>query len=200
MRAMFGLVGLLVTLGVVMYFFMRVEAPTLEQGKKAQDQVQQMSGRGQDGRSAMDSFKTEPQNQGSRLAGLKVTDVTPGGAVEDYYGLKKGDLIVSITTQAGLQKVGDSSNNDPGMAKIQVQEAFQGSQPIVVQRNGRQLTLPAPVGAPPEAPAVQMPTSPGQQPAAVVPASPAQPGPQQPAAPRNIYDQVNGISKSLSGQ
>jgi hypothetical protein len=200
---MFGLVGLVVTLGIVMYFFMQVEAPTLQQGKKAQDQVTQISGRGQDGKSAMDSFKIEPKNRGSRLASLLVTDVTPGGAVEDYYGLKKGDEIVSVTTQAGLQKVGDASNDDPGMAKIQVQQAFQGSLPIVVLRNGKQMTLPAPVGAP-VTPSVETPAAVGQQsaqtPAPPAPGQTAQPAPQQPQAPRNIYDQVNGISKSLSGQ
>ena len=93
------------------------------------DQVEQISGRGQDGRSAMESFKTEPQLQNGKLNSLLVTDVTPGGAVEDYYGLKKGDRITLLTTQAGLQKVNEAANDDPEMAKIQVQEAFQGSRP-----------------------------------------------------------------------
>jgi len=196
MRGMIGLVGLLVTLGVVLMIFKFIEAPTLEKGKEAHDQVQQISGRGQDGRSAMESFKTEPQMQGGRLNSLLVTDVTAGGAVEDYYGLKKGDRITFVTTQAGLQKVNEAANDDPEMAKIQVQEAFQGSRPIVVLRNGKSLTLPAPAN-PGVAPAPSAAATPQQQ----APAAPGQPAaPAQPAAPRNPFDQANSIKNALQGQ
>jgi hypothetical protein len=116
----------------------------LETGKKAQDQAQQISGRGEDGRAMTDSFKTAPENKNGRLEALDVTAVTPGGAAEQYYGLKKGDRIIEITTQAGLEKMnGASILSDPEMAKISVQSAFQASWPIVVMRNGRQITLPA---------------------------------------------------------
>lgn len=191
MRGMFGLVGLLVTAGVLVLIFVNIEGPTLRKGKQTQDQAQQISGRGQDGRSAMDSFKVEPQHQGSQLKALLVTDVTPGGAVEEFYGLKKGDLITSITTQAGLQKVGEAANDDPGMAKINVQQAFQGSLPIVVTRGGQQITLPAPAGAI----ATPPPTVSG-----TTPPAPAQTPPAAPAAPRNVYDQINNITKSIPGQ
>jgi hypothetical protein len=110
--------------------------------------------------------------------------------VDDYYGLKKGDQITSITTQAGLQKINEASNDDPEMAKIQVQEAFQGSRPIVVLRDGKQLTLPASAD-----------TTAAQAPSAVAVPQPAQPSqPQTPAAPRNVYDQANGIKNALQGQ
>jgi len=195
MRGTVGLVGLLLTLGLVLMIFKYFEAPTLEKGKEAQDQVQQISGRGQDGKSVMDSFKMEPQLQNGRLNSLLVTEVTPGGAVDDYYGMKKGDRITFITNQAGLTKIGDASNDDPELAKIQVQQAFQGSLPIVVTRGGNSLTLPAPAAAqvvPGAAPAPTAGVAPRQSAPSPVPA--------QPAAPRNVYDQANGIKNALQGQ
>jgi hypothetical protein len=197
MRATGGLVGLLVVLGVVVMIFKFIEAPALEKGKVAHDEAQQISGRGQDGRSAMESFKTEPQLQNGKLNSLLVTDVTPDGAVEDYYGLKKGDKIIFLTTQAGLQKVSESANDDPEMAKIQVQEAFQGSRPIVVLRDGKSLTLPAPANTG---------VTPAPSPSAVATPQQATPAPGQPAAPakpsapRNIFDQANGVKNALEGQ
>ena len=93
---------------------------------------------GADGRSVTASFKTEPFMRGNQLQGLDVTDVTPGGAMDDY-GLKKGDRIIEINGT----KVGDLSNNDAELSKDQVMDAYRGTQPIVVVRDGQQVTLPA---------------------------------------------------------
>ena len=192
MRAMFGLVALLVCVGVVMWVFSLTSIPTAREGKKAQDQARQISGRGENGQAATDSFKVTPQMKGnSRLGSLLVTDVTPGGAMDQYYGLKKGDEIIEITTQGGMTKVGDASNDDAEMAKDKVQEAFQASGPIVVMRGGRAITLPLPAGSTAAAPANS--ASANQNNAAT-----AQPA-RQPQR-TNIYDQVNGITKGLQGQ
>lgn len=137
MRAMFGLVSLLVTVGVIIWLFSMFSIPTAREGRKAQDQARQISGRGEDGQSAIDSFKVEPELRGNRLQALNVTDVTPGGALAGY-GLQRGDQIVQINGT----KVGDLSNNDAELAKAQVHDAFRGAQPIVVLRNGQQITLP----------------------------------------------------------
>lgn len=190
MRAMFGLVALLVGVALMFYLFTRDASETLRVSKPMQDQAQQMSGRGEDGQSAMSSFKSEPQMQGNRLADLLVTEVAPGGAMDQYYGLKKGDQITYLTTQAGLQKISEASNNDPEMARAQVQETFQGSRPIVVMRGGKQFTLPASA-----APAVTQAPAPG--PTAVAPPPPAQTA--QPQQPHNVYDQINQI-KDAAGK
>ena len=39
MRMAFGLVGLLVTVGLIMLWFAKTQAPVLKEGKKAQDQA-----------------------------------------------------------------------------------------------------------------------------------------------------------------
>jgi hypothetical protein len=189
MRAMFGLVSLLVVMGILVLMFRMFEVPTLEKGKETHDQVQQMSGRGQDGQSAMDSFKAEPQQQGSQLSALLVTAITPGGAADTYYGLKKGDRIIQISTGAGLQKINEASNGDAEMAKAMlVQESFQASRPIVVLRNGKPLTLPASAAPAPTSPqASQSPTA-----SAPPPAAPTA----QPQQPHNVWEQVDGIKKA----
>jgi hypothetical protein len=192
MRAMFGLVALLVGVAVLFWVFTKNTAETLRVSKPMHDEAQQMSGRGQDGQSAENSFQVEPQQRGSQLDALLVTDVTPGGAADTYYGLKKGDRIVSISTGAGLQKVNDASNGDPGMAKAMLaQYSFGGSLPILVQRNGQQLTLPASAA---QAAATNAPANPAQA---------QQPGqaPAQPPAQRgNVWDQVHNVSHSIPGQ
>jgi hypothetical protein len=190
MRAMFGLAALLVAVAVMFYLFTKDASETLRVAKPMQEQAQQMSGRGLDGGSAMSSFKVEPQQRGSQLDALLVIAVAPGGAADTFYGLKKGDRIVSITTRAGLQKVNDASNGDPEMAKAMLaQESFAGSLPIVVVRDGKQLTLPlsaaqrvtnAPAAAPTAADTSQ------------APAPAAQPQQQQ---PRNIWEQAQQIKQ-----
>lgn len=147
MRAMFGLVSLLVTMGIILWLFSMYSIPTAREGKKAQDEARQISGRGEDGRAAISSFKVEPQLRGNRLQALDVTDVTPGGALAGY-GLQKGDQIIQINGT----KVGDLSNNDAELAKAQVHDAFRASQPIVVMRGGREITLPQGDGSSPPAP------------------------------------------------
>src|SRR5665213_442419 len=138
MRMMLGLVSLLVMIAMIYFIFFKVEAPILKQGEKTQDQARQISGHGENGIPAIDSFKTQGKMRGSNLEGLTVTAVTPGGAMAAY-GLQVGDLIISVNGS----KVGDISVDDAETAKAMVvQTGFQGNNPIVVLRNGKEVTLP----------------------------------------------------------
>jgi hypothetical protein len=188
MRAMFGLVALLVGVAVMFYVFTKNTADTLRVAKPMQEQAQQMSGRGQDGQSASSSFKVEPQQRGSQLDALLVTDVTPGGAADTFYGMKKGDRIIQISSGGSLMKINDASNGDPGMAKdMLIQGSFEASLPIMVMRDGKQLTLPA--SAAPAAPGVTNTPAPTPTASATESPTPAAP-PQQ---PHNIWEQANQI-------
>lgn len=199
MRAIFGLAALLVAVGLMFYLFTKNTAETLKVAKPMQQEARQMAGRGQDGQSAENSFQCEPEQRGNRLDALVVTDVTPGGAADTFYGMKKGDKIIEITTGGGLQKVNDASNGDPGMAKAMLaQYSFAASQPIVVIRNGTQMTLPAsaapavanaPAAANPAQPQAQAQTQPGQQ-------APDHPLPER----GNVWNQVHNITKDIPGQ
>jgi len=137
MRAMFGLVSLLVVLFIILMVFKYFEAPTIEKGEKAKDEARQISGRGDDGKAAIDSFKTEGKMKGGTLEGLMVTEVTPGGALEAY-GLRKGDEIVSVN---GTDLAAISSDPDTAKA-MAIQNGFQGGNPIIVVRDGKRITLP----------------------------------------------------------
>jgi S1-C subfamily serine protease len=167
MRAGIGLIGLLVGVAVLLWVFSVTELPKARVGKQATEQARQISGRGDDGVAAMDSFKTEPQFNGSRLTGLIVTDVTPGGAMQTYYGLAKDDRVTAID---GM-RLNDLANGDDQLAQALVTEAFQKRQTLSIVRNGQTFTVPAPPGTlpPPAGPAAALPA----QPAA--PAAPAQP-------------------------
>ena len=135
MRMGFGLVALLVTVAIVLILFVKKEEPTLRAGQKAKEEAQQLSGRGPDQLPASQSVKLEPQMKNGQVESLLVTDVTPGGALDQYFGLKKDDVIV---------KVGqfDIRGNPYGEgAEVMVFEAAQKNEPIVVTRSGQHVTL-----------------------------------------------------------
>jgi hypothetical protein len=141
MRMGFGLVALLVTVAIVLILFVKKEEPTLRAGQKAKQEAQQLTGRGPDQMPASESVKLEPQMKNNQIESLLVTDVTPGGALDQYFGLQKGDAIV---------KVGDFDVRGHPMGEgvdTQVYEAAQRQWPLVVLRGGQRVTLePKPVG------------------------------------------------------
>ena len=136
MRWMFGIGSLLVVVAIMMYSFTKTELPVVHEGQKAQQEAQTIAGRGADGQSALQSASFEAQMQGSQLKALRVTKVTPGGAMEQHFGLRTGDSIVQIGD------LGTDTYNDEQLAEAQVLDAFQGSKPLVVLRDGQRVTLP----------------------------------------------------------
>jgi len=138
MRAVFGLVSLLVVIAIIVIVFKTVSVPTIKTGEQAHSQAEQQSGRGQNGIPAMETFKTEGKFRGRTLEGLVVTDVTPNEAMANY-GLQKGDEIISVNGD----KLTAISNDDPELAKAWVvQHGFEGNNSIVVLRNGQEISLP----------------------------------------------------------
>jgi len=139
MRMAFGLVSLLIVLAICLLIFRTFEVPALESGHAAQKQAEQLSGRDENGVPAMDSYKAEAHSAGSKIDGITITDILPGGPMQTYYGLQKGDVVTDI----GGMNV--KTLADPGgypMAKSLLDEAYQKQQTLVVLRGGSQLTLP----------------------------------------------------------
>ena len=135
MRMGFGLVSILVVLAIVLIWFKNTQVPVIERGQEAKKEATQLSGRGPDQLPASQSVKLEPQMKGGQVDSLLVTDVTPGGALDQYFGLQKGDVVV---------KVGefDIRGNPYGEgADVMVFEAAQKNQQIVVLRGGQRVTL-----------------------------------------------------------
>jgi hypothetical protein len=211
MRAGIGLLALLVTIALIIWLFAAFEIPKAKAGKQAQEQAKQISGRGEDGTPAMDTFETQGVMRGSKLDALQVTSVTAGGAMDAYYGLRVNDEITGVNGMS-LDAI---SNNDDGLAKAQVvQEGFSKKAPLNIRRHGRPMTLPLPAGSPFAAPAAPPPPAapapaqpaPAETPSAAAPA-PATPAPEPaPAAPaprpkkNTIQDQLQGIQDAAGGR
>ena len=135
MRMGIGLVGILVVAAIALVWFKNTQVPIIEQGQETKKQAQQLSGRGPDQLPASQSVKLEAQMKNNQIESLLVTDVTPGGALDQYFGLKKGDAIV---------KVGEFDVRGHPLGEgvdTQVYEAAQRNWPLVVIRGGQRVTL-----------------------------------------------------------
>lgn len=152
MRAIFGLVGILIALGVLIYFLgpgggLEHTQQVVEQGKKARQEAQQLAGRDESGMRIQDSITLDPQIVGGRLNSILVTDIVANGPMARFFGLQRNDSIIQI----GPLRVQDLS--DSSLAKDMVYEAYQRQQQLIIIRNDRQMTLPhqpapAPSGQP----------------------------------------------------
>jgi S1-C subfamily serine protease len=141
MRGMFGLVSLLVVVAIMALLFKSYSIPMAKKGKKVTDQVRQLSGRSQDNTPADRSIKLDAEPDNGPLKDMIVLEVTPGGAMDKFYGLQVGDKITAINGN-DIRLI---SNNDFEMAKAQlVQEGFEKLAPITVLRNGETIQLPLP--------------------------------------------------------
>lgn len=146
MRMAFGLVGLLVGLGVVVWIMSQATLPAtkhaLDTRKKLEPQVEQMAGRTADGTRAGDTFKVDAEQRGGKLVGVKVTEVTAGGAMDKHFGLAVGDIV----TQIGPLPVSGMGGEDE--AKDYLVAEYQRGGTITVLREGLTATLPLPANSP----------------------------------------------------
>lgn len=156
MRMAFGLVGILVTIGVIVWVMHMAYLPYVKTVVKTQQQVtpqiQQFGARDTtSGAEINTTYKLEPQESGGKVQSLLVTDIDPTSAMVSVYGLKRDDSIVAISWHGDMEKVKDI--NDAESAEDRLMEAYRGSEPIVVVRDGEEVTLTA--KTPPPALAVE---------------------------------------------
>jgi hypothetical protein len=186
----FGLVSLLVVLGICMLIFRQVEFPVLQKGHDAQNQAAQISGRDENGMPAMSSYTAQAHERaGGHMDGITIKTVIPGGPMQAYYGLAPGDVVVKI----GEMRVPDIGvQDDYEMAKAQLDEAYQRMKTLTVVRNKTELVLPLPAPATPATPA------PAPAVSSATPAS-STPAPSTPATPpdNSIGGQLRGIEQGL---
>src|SRR5947209_1575253 len=114
MRGAFGLVGLLVGFGVLIYVWQSYNVPVAHSGHQAQEQAKQIAGYDPAGGRVKDTIKLQPQSTNGKLDGLVVTSLTPGSMMEQHYGLKVNDLIL----QVGPLPIGDYGE-EMGIARVQ---------------------------------------------------------------------------------
>jgi C-terminal processing protease CtpA/Prc len=139
MRAGFGLVAILVTLGVIIMIMHTYTLPAAKQAiqtkKKVEEQFSMNTPEGM--ADAQASIVLDDATRGSRFNGLQVTSVVTGGPMNKVFGLIAGDQIVAI----GGQKLRDPPYNDPEMARAMLYEAKLRQQPLTVIRNGEEIQL-----------------------------------------------------------
>jgi hypothetical protein len=149
MRAAFGLVGILITLGVIIWI-MAAPGGELQQAqtainvkKQVEPQVNQIAGNSASGDMRFnESAKFELQNSGGRSSSILVTEVDPRGPAAQYYGLVRGDSIVEVGQLGPVRDNNAITSSEDAM--VFVMDAYQRKQPLVVVRDGQRVTLPAP--------------------------------------------------------
>jgi hypothetical protein len=137
MRGALGLVSVLVCGVIVAYVWANYTATVSHSGTKATDQATQLSGHGADGKSALESIKTTPELDASgHLKSLVVSECKPDGAMDKFYGFKKGDKIIS----EGQYEL--AMNPDADTASAMLLEAYKQFASVEVIRDGKKISLP----------------------------------------------------------
>jgi hypothetical protein len=140
MRAGIGLLSLLVVAAIIFYVAFGGKqggyvGTVMKAGKEGQEQSSQISGRTDDGTPIQDTIKLDEVDVGGEFRRLKVISIIPGTPMDTAYGLLPNDEI----TKVGGMGVRD--NNDAGLAKALVYEAYQRNEPLTIMRKDVEMTL-----------------------------------------------------------
>jgi hypothetical protein len=141
MRAAFGLIGILVTLGVIIAIWYFISLPNIKQAavtkKKVEETLGALTSSGL--AESKSSIVLDPRTtSGGRFNGLKVKGIVAGGAMQANYGLVVNDVIVGV----GGNTFDAVANGDSEMAEALVWEARGKQQALMVERQGRRVELP----------------------------------------------------------
>jgi hypothetical protein len=230
MRAMFGLVGLLVAIGVLAYAWVQYNAPVLKTGRQAQTEVAGIGLQTVEGERYQDMVKLDEIDRNGKTVQLAVRSIKEGSEFQQKTGLQAGDVITEVGNQGGLTRIREI--DDAEIAKNYVIESPRGKWPLKVLRGSKELTLqngrviasaddptappmPAPAAAaqspaPTDATARGPTTRPAEQPAAAAADATEQPAQQPPQQQRQpprdpqkrsgIYGQVDDIREKLGNR
>jgi hypothetical protein len=141
MRAVFGIGGILATLGVIVWimsFELGHDKAVIDAGNKATVEVDQMAGRDENGTPVKDSATLEPQTTNGKTDSVLVTSVAADGPYAKMWGLKRDDAIVEIGPLPVSQVA-----TDAGSAADYVMDAYQKGEPLTIYRDGKQMVLQA---------------------------------------------------------
>jgi hypothetical protein len=157
MRAVIGIGGLLVGLGVlvwIMSFELGHDKAVIDAGNKATDQINVIAGRDDNGTPVKQSATLEPQQENGKTTSILVTGVVADGAYAKVWGLQRNDAIVEIGPLPVSQVV-----TDAGAADDYVMDAYQHGEPLTIYRNGAKMELtPQSALTPPATPANHAPS------------------------------------------
>lgn len=141
MRAGFGLVSVLICIGVIAFLIGKggwFDSANSKETKDAKETVNQIAGNSRDGSMKfMDSLTVDPESKGGKIIAVNVTGVVAGGPAETAYGLKEGDAILEIGPLAVKDNIQSASD---ALGQLQ-QFGYSASAPIKIMRDGHQMTL-----------------------------------------------------------
>lgn len=164
MRYGFGLLALLVVVAIILIVQANVTVPAVQKGMEAREQASQIAGVDESGGRVSDTYDLKTEMEAGKLRGMRVTRIKTGSAMQQFYGLKKDDLIIEYGAAGNMMRVRDES--DPDMVKAMIAEAYQKHQPITVIRAGQEMKLDGnamrKAGVNPMAPPSQQTPSAGQ--------------------------------------
>lgn len=125
------LLSLLIGVALMAYLWSTSAETSSKANKEIRQEMAPITGRGSDGGNITDSAEFAADR-----AGLLVTNVKPGSYYEEFFGLKKDDVLV----RAGDV---DLKGLDETSAQTFVMEAAQKKRELIVMRGGEKKTLAA---------------------------------------------------------
>lgn len=184
MKGAFGLVSLLVVVGLMFYMFTKNTGTVVKKSENARRDAAQFAGQDTDGVKAKDSIELDPvHTPGGKFRAMRVKTLMPGGPMAKYYGLRVGDEIVQAN-QLDLKDYED-------LATPMVLESYSRKTPIIVMRDDQRVTLPI-EGKPAGTPQAANPDlSAGSTPAA----TPQQPAKDDRSTIQNQLEKIPGIKR-----
>lgn len=146
----FGLVGILVTMFVIILIIKYAYGPNMSAVAHANDQakseVQQFGGMTADHRDVTTTYKLfADTNANGKLLDFQVADIDADSPMATYFGLKTNDVILSAEHNAVEFKM--NQQDDEESAKFAIRDAFTMQGHLVVQRGDMKLTLPMAPGS-----------------------------------------------------
>jgi hypothetical protein len=149
MRAAFGLVGILVVVGVIVWLMgskggmLDKTRADLQAGERAKQQINVIAGNSADGQIKFrDSITIDLATSGGKTQGLLVTSINTAGPAYTYFGLQKGDVVIDLGQMGKV--AGQTWSADEALDWLD--DAYRKQQHIVVVRSGQNITLPQPGG------------------------------------------------------
>jgi hypothetical protein len=138
----FGLLSVLITVAIMLYMSANEASVTIPAGIQARAEVSQFAGVDQNGNRVEDSYTLDPQTRAAdgRLKCLVVSRLDPQSPLKSFFGLQKGDQIITSIYQAVNFNVSDEADAED--AELKVREAYVHSGQLIVMRGGQQITLP----------------------------------------------------------
>jgi hypothetical protein len=145
----FGLISILVTLGVVVLimkvFYLPYTEASLNAQKKSQTQIEQIGGITDTGKRVEDTYTLFADVHNGKLLDFQVTHIDADSPMHKAFGLEENDVILAAWDAHDV-KTDIAGNTDQKTAELAVREAYTGQSAgagkLMIQRGEQRLIVP----------------------------------------------------------